>query len=122
MVPRIVEILLGVWLMASPTVLDYAGNAAGTNDRIVGPLVVSVAGIAVAEVSRPFRWCQIVLGLWLLIAPWVFGHATVPLLNDLIVGVLLIVLATRGGQVSEAFGGGWPSLWRSEARGLSHSQ
>jgi hypothetical protein len=44
--------MLGIWLMAAPTILGYGGPAR-TNHQIVGPLAVSCAVIALWEVTRP---------------------------------------------------------------------
>ena len=65
--------LAGIWLMMSPAVLGYA-DPARANDRIIGPIVASLATIAMWEVSRPLRWVNVVLGAWLLVAPWLLGH------------------------------------------------
>ena len=51
--------------MASPAVLDYA-DPARANDRIIGPLVASMAIIAIWDITRPLRWVNVILGAWLL--------------------------------------------------------
>jgi len=107
---RIISVVLGIWLMAAPAVLDFPGPAR-INDRIVGPLVVSFAIIAYWEVTRSLRWVQLVLGFWLLVAPWVLGYELVATLNSMIVGLLLMALAAVPGTVKQRYGGGWSSLW-----------
>src|SRR5215207_3520539 len=89
--PRLVNTLVGLWLMAAPAVLDYAG-AARTNDRIVGPLAASFAVIAIWEVTRPLRWANVALGVWLLVAPWLLGADRAPLLNETAAGLVLIAM------------------------------
>ena len=71
--------------MASPAVLDYA-DPARANDRIIGPIVASMATIAIWEVTRPLRWVNVVLGAWLLIAPWLLGHLPDARWNSLAAG------------------------------------
>jgi hypothetical protein len=44
--------LAGIWSMASSAVLDYAGPACA-NDRIIGPIVASLAIIVISEIARP---------------------------------------------------------------------
>lgn len=68
----ILNALLGIWLMAAPAALHYAG-VASVNDRIVGPVATECAIIAISEVTRPVRWGNVALGLWLVIAPWIYG-------------------------------------------------
>jgi general stress protein CsbA len=106
---RFASLALGLWLMAAPAILGY-GPLASDNDRIVGPLAVSVAIIAISEVTREVRWVSIPLGLWLLAAPWLLGYGLAPTINSLVVGLLLIALAFVRGAVEERFGGGWSSL------------
>src|SRR4051812_44898861 len=111
---RLIHLCLGVWLMAAPAVLGYAG-AARTNDRIAGPIAAALAAVAVSEVTRPLRRANVPVGAWLLIAPWVLhydgggsyssgGAATA---NSLIVGTLLIALSLVRGTVKGRYGGGW---------------
>jgi hypothetical protein len=107
---RIISVILGIWLMAAPTVLDYTGPARD-NDHIVGPLVVSFAIIAHWEVTRPLRWIQLVLGFWLLVTPWVLGYELVATLNSSVVGLLLMALSTVSGKTQQRVGG-WSSLWK----------
>jgi hypothetical protein len=109
---RIASVVLGIWLVSAPAVLGYAGPAA-TNDRIVGPLVASLAFIAIWEVARPLRRVHLVLGAWLLIAPLALGYGLAPALNSVVVGLLVILLSFVRGRVEQRFGGGWSSLLRS---------
>lgn len=114
--PRICNVILGLWLMAAPAVLGY-GGAAHANDRIVGPLVLSFAFIAISEVTRSLRWANLPLGIWLLIAPWPMDFPTKSLVNDLIVGVLIVIFASIAGPpVKTRFGGGWRAIWRKDAQ------
>lgn len=107
-----INMLLGIWLMAAPTALGYVGPAR-TNHRIIGPLAVSCAVIALWEVTRPVRWGNFVFGLWLLVAPWVFTDTWAALLNSSLVGLLLMIFASvRGTAEPQRFGGGWSVLWR----------
>lgn len=99
--------------MAAPAILNY-GGLASKNGRIVGPLAVSFAIIAIWEATRPARWVNLPLGAWLLLAPWLFDYSGTALANSLIVGILLIPLAFVEGEIKESFGGGWSSLWREE--------
>lgn len=108
--------LLGVWLMAAPAVLGYGGIAA-TNDRIVGPLVVSFGVVAASEVTRPLRWVLLPLGLWAAAAPWLLGYADVaPTLNGVATGLAIAALAFVPGTISQRYGRGWSAVWRGYRR------
>lgn len=114
MFPRLVNILLGVWLLVAPAILGYDGPAA-KNSWIVGPLAASFAVIAIWEATRPLRYMNVLMGLWLLLAPWVLQfESTLALWNSLIAGVLMIPVALVRGPIHQRFGGGWSALWKSE--------
>jgi hypothetical protein len=104
---QLINMMLGIWLMAAPTILGYVGPAR-TNHRIVGPLAVSCAVITLWEVTRPMRWGNLVLGVWLLIAPRIFTYTGEAFLNTPLVGLLLTVFSLVHGQTEpQHFGGGW---------------
>lgn len=112
---QIINALLGVWLMVSPAFFNYHGSGR-TNDLIVGPIAATFGIIAIWEVTRPVGKANILLGLWLVVAPWVLGYGSViALINHFIVGVAMIALAMTRVQIPGKFGGGWSSLWRTDA-------
>ncbi len=39
------------------------------NDHLIGAMVITIAVCATAEVARPLRFLNILLGLWLVAAP-----------------------------------------------------
>ena len=112
MVAQYLNTLVGIWLMAAPTVLGYDG-APRTNDLIVGPVAATVAIIAIWDVCRSLGKLNALLGLWLLCAPWVLGYDTwETIVNDALAGSLLALLALLAGAPSGRYGGGWSSLWK----------
>ena len=78
--------------------------------------VFGSAFIALWQLLRPLRWLELVGGAWLLAAPWVLGYGKVAIINSLVVGVLLIVLAFWGGETRKRFAGGWASILKSDAQ------
>ncbi|MGH7277104.1 MAG: SPW repeat domain-containing protein [Candidatus Rokuibacteriota bacterium] len=106
-----VSLILGVWLMAGPAVLGYAG-AAAANHQIVGPLVASHAIIGLWEVTRGLRRVNLALGVWLIATAGVFQASGVASLNGLVVGAFVAALSLLGGTVRQRYGGGWRALWR----------
>ncbi len=108
---RVGSALVGVWLIAAPGALGYAG-AAAVNDRIIGPMVVAFAIISAAEVTRAVRWAELPLAGWLLLAPWLLGYGDpVVSAQSLVAGFVLLALVPVRGRASARFGGGWRSLW-----------
>ncbi|MGH7720080.1 MAG: SPW repeat domain-containing protein, partial [Gemmatimonadaceae bacterium] len=91
--------------------LGYA-EPARTNDWIVGPIATSVAIVAIWEVTRPLRWVNAALGVWLVAAPWLLGYGdAAATINSTATGTLLLALALVRGEVKQRTGGGWSSLW-----------
>lgn len=107
--PQLVNLALGLWLMAAPDVLGYAGLAR-TLDRILGPLIAGFALVAVWEVTRPLRRANLLLGGLLVVIPWAFGYSEVSTINDFVVGSFVSALSLWGGGTAQRFGGGWSSL------------
>ncbi|HEY0938568.1 MAG TPA: SPW repeat protein [Steroidobacter sp.] len=90
-----VNVILGAWLVASPWALGFADNVlAARSAWVLGAAVVVFAGIAV---YMPKAWeeaVNIILGICLLISPWVLGfieqaNATA---NAVMVGILVVAL------------------------------
>jgi len=108
---QIINVILGIWLMVAPSVLHY--NQVGANNgHITGPLVVTFAFVACWEITRSVRKVNFLTGGWLLIAPWILGYSEVlPIVNDMLVGVLVIIFARFKGEATASYGGGWKSLW-----------
>jgi hypothetical protein len=101
----VIAALLGAWLMLSPSMFGSSGAAAASN-HLAGPLVITFAVIAWAEVGRSARWILLPLGLWLAAGTWFLeGGTAVTRGNDLIAGLALIALAFPRGKIEERFGG-----------------
>ncbi len=96
---------LGIWLMAAPAIFGTEGTAADSN-HLVGALVVTLAVIAMAEVTRTARFLNILCGIWIISAPWLLnGAGMATIWNSVIVGLGLIIFSLPRGQVRERYGG-----------------
>lgn len=118
--PRLVNVVIGVWLMVAPAVLGYSGvsDIASASDRIVGPLIVSSAIVAIWPEVRPLRWVNAALGTWLLVGvPAVALVVDWPLegiVSSVLSGALTVTMARIEGDIDRRFGGGWRSIWRDD--------
>lgn len=106
--------MLGVWLMAAPDVLGYGAPLADSN-RVVGPLLVTVGGVAIWEVTRMTRLATLPLAGWLLVSPWIFDAPTVAIVSNMATGIAAGLLSLVHGQVPDKFGGGWVAVWSSDS-------
>ena len=95
-----VNALLGIWLIVAPFALNYdytLFTTARWNDLLVGLLVTFFALIRAVRGYRQgaWSWMNILLGVWLIMAPFVLGYAAYrnALWNDLVVGAIISSLA-----------------------------
>lgn len=91
------NVLLGLWLFASPWLLEQAWRAADRNDWILGAAVVvgSIWGLARPASPRP-EAANVAFGAWTFLAPWLLGFASVmagAAWNDWIIGAAVTSLA-----------------------------
>lgn len=96
--------VVGVWLMAAPSVLGTSGSPADS-DHLVGALVVSIAVIAMAEIGRSVRFINVLFGVWLVASPLLIaGGSVISTVSDVVAGLALIALAIPRGSVRERYG------------------
>jgi len=104
------NLLLGLWLLVSPWALGYAGEARPTwNAVIVGILIGVVALYALFRVFAWEEWTNVVFGVWMVISPWILGFSgsSAAMLNAVIVGVAVFVLALWALGTDKDIGGWW---------------
>lgn len=98
------SIVLGVWLLFSPDLLEITGAAANTI-YIVAALTITCAVIAYADVARIVRVLNLPLGACLCLFPWFIGDLNVR--QSLIVaagGLALMLFSYPRGKITEHFG------------------
>jgi hypothetical protein len=103
---------LGLWIMASPDVMGYEGPER-LNNHIVGPLVVSMGIIALAETTRAARWVNVVLGCWLVVAPVLLRYEPLHVgVRSVVLGMAIAGLSCLPAERRLSQGGGWSVLWK----------
>ncbi|HXT11779.1 MAG TPA: SPW repeat protein [Candidatus Angelobacter sp.] len=87
-----VDILFGLWVIASPFVLGFANNlAVRWNNVAVGVAVVLLIFVA-GKGRRLVRGLMVLLGAWLILSPFVLGFTrTIISWNNLVMGLLIII-------------------------------
>ncbi len=91
-----ISLALGVWLGASPWLLQFVGGEmiVTQNAFLVGLLLVLTEIVTLTAFRDWEEWINVVLGAWLVVSPWVLGiTAPVPMANFVVVGLLVLVLA-----------------------------
>jgi hypothetical protein len=91
-----VNLLLAIWLFISPWTLGYSAiTAASWNAWIVGVVLFVLSLASLTQFQRWEEWVNTLLGLWLIVSPWVLGFSinTTAKWNMVIVGVIAGALA-----------------------------
>ncbi len=98
---------LGALLMATPLIF---GTEAPLyySDHIAGCLAIMIAVTALAEVARAVRFLNVLLGAWIVFAPFLIpGGSTVATVAGIVIGLSLIGLSLPRGARSDEHYGGW---------------
>ncbi len=110
--PHVLTAIMGVWLLASPDFLSYAGSAR-VNNQIVGAWITTFGLIAMSESVRAVRWANVALGAWLICAPFNLEYPDERAIGSIAIGLAVIALSCIRGTLRNRFGGGWSMLWRA---------
>ena len=78
-------------------------------DHLIGSLVLTVTSIAAAEVARPFRALNVLLGAALAATPFIYEASTMATVANITCGAALAVLSVRRGPIRERYGA-WSRL------------
>ncbi|AGB33998.1 Vitamin K epoxide reductase [Natrinema pellirubrum DSM 15624] len=97
--------VLGVWLMLSPTIFGTTGLMADSS-HIVGSLIVSFTVIATGEPARAVRFLNVPLAGWIIAVPWLLsGVPMIAAVNAVVAGVLVILLSVPRGPIVDRYDG-----------------
>jgi hypothetical protein len=90
-----INILLGIWVLISPFVLTFTSPSAIWNNVVAGIIVGILAIIRLSTHHQPgWSWINVLLGIWLIISPFVLAFATgAAMWNNVILGIIIGVLA-----------------------------
>ncbi len=88
--------VLGLWLIVSPWILAYAGEAVPMTVAIVAGAVIAMAAAAAVYAFGPWQeWINVAAAGWLAISPFALGYSSsqVAVWNQIVVAVLVALLA-----------------------------
>lgn len=86
------NLILGVWLVIAPFVgVGMTSDAAAWNSYVAGVAVAILAGAAIARPQAWEEWVNLLIGLWLVLAPFVLGFTDQPgpMWNQIVIGLLI---------------------------------
>jgi predicted signal transduction protein with EAL and GGDEF domain len=97
-----VSLYLGAWTFLTPWIVGHPAGAAVIASYVIAGCMISFFAITGLVVFQPWPECiNIVLGIWLLVSPWLLRFASVGSLrwSALVIGALVIICS--GFAVSE---------------------
>jgi hypothetical protein len=100
--------VIGLSLLFTRVTLGDAGGLANA-DHLIGSLVLTVVSIAAAEVARPLRYANVLLGATLFVTPFVYDADLVATASSIVLGTALIALSVRRGPIRNRYGN-WSRL------------
>lgn len=98
-----INLIAGLWLIIAPWVLGYATGRSVTNNVVVGVVVAVLAAIRFFGAYRAagISWINVLLGLWMIVAPWVLHDVvSAAYWNDVIVGIIIAVFGAWSAMAS----------------------
>ena len=97
-----INLLLGLWLCVAPFFgLGMLNDTAAGNSYIFGAIIALLAAAALWRPQSWEEWTNLLIGLWLIAAPFVLGFTTqtAAMWNQIIVGLVVGGDSSGGGSL-----------------------
>ena len=96
------NVLLGIWVVISPFVLGFHSSMAVWNNVVTGA-VVGILALIRWRMHRPgWSWLNLILGIWLVISPFVLFLSSTAMWNNVIVGIIIAAAALSHTYIKES--------------------
>ena len=95
--PSWLNIVLGIWVIISPFVVQFAQLPAAMWNNVIVGIVIAVLAIIRTSVPRQpgWSWVNVILGIWMIISPFALGVMTTAILwNNIILGIVIALVAS----------------------------
>jgi hypothetical protein len=88
------NLILGGILFFSPWMLKFPAGAESRNAAIAGLVIVVLSVAALTAFAVWEEWLNLIVGLWLVISPWVLKfQGTTAMRADVVIGIIVAALA-----------------------------
>ena len=95
-----INLVCAVLLFVSPWILAFSGDVTATRAAWITGVVVAIFAVAaLAQFAEWEEWVSLLLGVWMIVAPWVVGFSTVGLAVAAFVVLGIVVLAASASEL-----------------------
>ena len=88
-----INALLGIWVIVSPFVMAIHSSKAIWSNVIAGAVVVVLAIVRWSMHQPGWSWLNLILGMWLVISPFVLFLGGPAMWNNVILGIIIAAFA-----------------------------
>jgi SPW repeat len=90
----VANLILGAVLFFSPWMFGFGAGTAPENAYIAGIVIAGLAIAALAAFAVWEEWLNLIVGLWVLVSPWVLGfQGTTAMTVHVIIGAAVAIIA-----------------------------
>lgn len=90
----VLNLIFGGLLVISPWLFHLPSGSASENALIAGLIIAVISIAALAALAIWEEWLNLIVGLWVIVSPWVLGFAQGTAMQvHVVIGVLVAVLA-----------------------------
>ena len=90
----VANLILGAVLFFSPWMFGFAAGAQSQNAAISGIVIAVISIAALAAFAVWEEWLNLIVGLWVVVSPWVLGfQGTTAMTTHVVIGLIVAVLA-----------------------------
>jgi hypothetical protein len=90
----VANLILGAILFVSPWIFGFAPGAESQNAMISGIVIAVLSVAALAAFAVWEEWLNLIVGLWVIVSPWILGFAGATAMTvHVVIGILVALLA-----------------------------
>ena len=90
----VANLVLGAFLFCSPWIFGFDAGTVSQNAYISGIVIAGLAIAALAAFAVWEEWLNLIVGLWVLVSPWVLGfQGTTAMTVHCVIGAAVAILA-----------------------------
>jgi len=95
-----VNLVCAVLLFISPWILAFSGDVTATRAAWITGVVVAIFAVAaLVQFAEWEEWINALLGVWMIVAPWVVGFSTIGVAVAAFVVLGIVVLAASASEL-----------------------